>query len=286
MPSIALATSPAFATLTTEDRLLCNRLSALGVAARPAIWDDPTEAWDTYDLVIIRSCWDYHLRPDAFRRWLAAREDQGVRLWNPPALVRWNMDKGYLRDLAERGVLTIPTAWVEQGSTTSLVEILRRNDWHEAVVKPRISASARGTWRVSHTDAPAQEAAFRRQSQEVGLLVQPFLPQIATEGEWSLVFFDGNFSHVLLKQPRPGDFRVQEEHGGHIAVTRASTTLIRQAHAVLAAIDQTPLYARIDGVLLNDRFHLMELELIEPALYTATLPDAVERFAAAVLRVM
>jgi hypothetical protein len=283
MPTIALLTSRTFADLTPEDRLLCQQLRDFGCDARAAVWDDATEAWSNFDLVVIRSCWDYHLRSQAFAKWLAAREATGARIWNPPALVRWNMDKAYLRELARQGVPTIPTVWVEQGADVLLNEILAEQGWDATVVKPRISATARDTWRVSRAEAGDQQAAFHNQAQTIGLLVQPFLPQITTEGEWSFVFFDGTFSHALLKRPQAGDFRVQEEHGGHNRVVTADAALIAQAQTILAASPQVPLYARVDGVILDGRLHLMELELIEPALYTSTLPAAVARFAAAIM---
>ncbi len=286
MPQIALATSRDYATLTTEDRLLRDRLSALGMQAHAAIWDDPATPWDAFDLVVIRSCWDYHRQPAAFRAWLDARVAAGTRIWNPPALVRWNMDKVYLRELAARGVATVPTVWVEQGTTVALADLMDAQGWEAAVVKPRVSATAHGTWRVSRAEATAKQDAFRAQTQTSGLLVQPFLPQVVTAGEWSLVFFDGAFSHALLKQPRAGDFRVQEEHGGHSTVVEADAALVAQAHDILAASPQPPLYARVDGVMLDDRLHLMELELIEPALYTTTLPEAVARFAEVIVRVL
>src|SRR3954471_13658969 len=127
-PSVALATARAYADLVADDRLLVHALAHRGVPAIGAVWNDPTVQWSDYDAVVIRSCWDYHLAHDAFLAWIAGLESSGVRILNPPPLVRWNSEKSYLRDLASEGVLTVPTRWVERGEVVALESIMREQE--------------------------------------------------------------------------------------------------------------------------------------------------------------
>ena len=285
-PRVALATHAGLPTLAGDDRLLMAALAARKVDASPAVWNDDGVDWGRCSCVVVRSCWDYHLRPAAFREWIDRLEREGVAVWNPPATIRWNADKSYLRDLAAREVATVPTAWVEQGDGVSLHEVLRSHGWDRAVVKPAVSASAHETWMTDRASAMRDDARFRALAARTRTLVQPFVDSIVETGEWSLVFIDGAYSHAVLKRPRAGDFRVQEEHGGSAQVLDPDAKVIASARAVLAAagaMGTGSLYARVDGCIVRDAFVLMELELIEPALYLGTSRGAADRLADAVL---
>jgi glutathione synthase/RimK-type ligase-like ATP-grasp enzyme len=280
---VALATSVKVPDLTDDDRLLVRALETAGVRAVPAIWNDANQDWQRYSAVVIRSTWDYHLKHDEFLAWLAELEAAGVRVFNAPALVRWNAEKGYLQDLAERGVAVVPTRWVERGEETSLADIVRETGWSEVVVKPSVSASAHQTWRMSAADPSDGDARFRQMVANGRVLVQPFLDAILVEGEWSLLFYDGIYSHAVLKRPRQNDFRVQQEHGGTAGARVPSPHVIAEAHRVLEAAETIPLYARVDGCVVDGRFVLMELELIEPDLFLRAHPKAPDRLARALL---
>jgi glutathione synthase/RimK-type ligase-like ATP-grasp enzyme len=283
---VALATSIKVPQLTDDDRLLVRALAAAGVGAQPAVWNDAAQDWTRYSTVIIRSTWDYHLMHDEFLAWLERLEAQGVQVLNQPALVRWNSQKGYLRELAERGIEIVPTRWVERGEETSLSAILRETRWTDVVVKPSVSASAHETWRASDADAGSGEGKFAAMVSRGGVLVQPFLDAIQTEGEWSLLFYGGAYSHAVLKRPKPHDFRVQREHGGTAEVREPFVEMIHQARRVLEAAElgrAASLYARVDGCVLEGRFVLMELELIEPDLFLRGTADAPKRLAAALI---
>jgi glutathione synthase/RimK-type ligase-like ATP-grasp enzyme len=282
-PRVALATAAAWAALNDDDRLLVDALGALGVEAAPAVWDDPTVEWGAHDVVVIRSCWDYFHRADEFRAWIDRLEAAGVALHNPPAVARWNMDKGYLRELEARGVGIVPTAWVERGAGGSLGELLGERGWRAAVVKPRVSASANGTWRTEGGGTD-DEARFRDGVAQGALMVQPFVDAVQAEGEWSLIFVDGEFSHAVIKRPAAGDFRVQIEHGGSADPVRPDPGLVAEARAALEAAPGRTLYARVDGCVVDGRFLVMELELLEPHLFLGTAPGAAERLAGAVAR--
>jgi hypothetical protein len=197
-------------------------------------------------------------------------------------LVRLNADKAYLADLAAAGIPVVPTLRLERGAAVDLGDLLDERGWGEAVVKPAVSASAFRTWRIPHGEAAAAQEDFADLLAGSAVLVQPFLPEIQTRGEWSFLFFAGEFSHAVLKRPRDGEFRVQEEHGGATTAQRPNSELLAQARAVVDHIPGPWLYARVDGVELEGGLALMELELIEPSLFLRHDPEAPARFAAAV----
>ena len=287
MPNgVALATSAAYPALAPDDRSLLAPLARRGVRAEPAVWDDPAVRWTDYDAVVVRSCWDYHLRADAFARWIDGLEAAGVPLWNPARVLRWNADKRYLRDLASDGVPTVPTRWADASTRESLAELLASCGWTDAVVKPAVSASAFRTWRVSAHDARAHETEFRATLAAGPALVQPFVRAVVAEGEWSLVFLDGAYSHAALKRPRAGDFRVQQEHGGSSVRAEPDPGVVARAASIVERYATDCVYARVDGVVDADGLRLMELELVEPHLFLEMRSDAPERLADAIARVV
>lgn len=279
---VALATCRQVPALTDDDRLLPPALAALGAQAEAVTWDDGAADWTRYDRVVLRSVWDYHLRPDAFGAWLAAREREGAAMCNPPALVRWNAHKSYLRELGAGGVATIETAWLARGSAAALGALMDGRGWADVVVKPAVSASAYRTFRAGRAEAAARQTDLDAILAEGDALVQPFASEIA-EGEWSLVFLGGAFSHAVRKRPAASDFRVQEELGGRASTEDPGPALVTQARAALAAAPGRAAYARVDGIVRGGAFVLMELELIEPVLYLARHPEAPARLAAAIL---
>lgn len=279
MTKIGLATCAKVPDLTPDDRLLLDELLRRGVDARPVIWDDPSVPWSTLDGVMIRSCWDYTERPGEFLAWMDSLEAAGVPLWNPAGLVRWNHHKGYLLELERSGVPIVPTVFLDRGSRISLSSLLEERGWPEAVIKPAISASAYRTSRVSLAGAVDAQEALDDLLADGDVLVQRFLPEIASLGEWSFLFFAGTFSHALLKRPGAGDFRVQTELGGSAVRQEPPAGLFEQAQAVARRIPEPWLHARVDGVDLGGTFTLMELELIEPFLFLADDPLAPARLA-------
>ena len=292
-PRIALATAPHLPDLFPDDRLLLDELRARGVRASAEVWDAP-HSWSAFDAVIVRSCWDSHLRRDAFVRWAHEVEASGAHLHNPAALLAWNTDKRYLRDLESRGVRVVPTAWVERrsGEIPSLHSVLEAQGWDESVVKPSISAGAHDTWRTSRAAAPGHEARFAAlvASTPGAVLVQPFVPEVQGVGEWSLVFLGGRFSHAVRKRAKAGDFRVQSEHGGLTETAVPGGSLTRDALDVIAAAAEAVgiptaevVYARVDGVERDGRLLLMELECTEPQLFLSFDTGAPARAADALL---
>jgi glutathione synthase/RimK-type ligase-like ATP-grasp enzyme len=222
---------------------------------------------------MLRSTWDYHLAPDAFCDWIARLEAAQVRLFNPAPLLRWNLRKNYLRELANKGIETVPTEWCDLPA--SLAERMRFHGWERAVAKPQISASAYRTLLVDAATAGDHEQSFAEMCRAAGgAMLQPYLDEIESEGEWSLMFFAGEFSHAALKKPAAGDFRVQNEFGGTATLKPPPEDALHSANKILSFLPDLPLYCRIDGVCRTGVFLLMEVELIEPQLFLRLHPPS------------
>lgn len=280
---IGLVTYGKYSRLTDDDRPLLGELAALGVAGAPVVWDDPSVDWTAFDALLLRSTWNYHLKPREFTAWLAELDDVGVPLWNPTAVVRWNMHKRYLRDLGQQGIGVPDTEWVARGDARPLPTILRERGWGDAIVKPAISASATDTWRVTG-DGGAEEFRYRALVDRVDLLVQATVPEVATDGEWSLLYLGGTYSHAMLKRPRAGDFRVQAELGGTAEPATPAPDIIAAGDRIVSLIPGEWLFARVDGVRSRAGFLLMELECIEPLLFLSLAPGSARRLAEALVQ--
>jgi glutathione synthase/RimK-type ligase-like ATP-grasp enzyme len=283
---IALATSAEYPRLTDDDQRLLRALVAHGVAAEPATWNDPVVDWRRYGLVVVRSTWDYHHDPAAFRHWILSLDLASVALANPSAILRWNLDKIYLRELEARGVPIVPTEWIAPDTSRSLREIVQARGWERVVVKPLVAASAHGVWRSDAPCTDSDEERFRASHAKHAVMVQPFVDAVCAEGEWSLMFIEGRYSHAVLKRPGVGDYRVQSHLGGRVSAAQPDASTIESAERVMRALPfdaQDCLYARVDGVRDAGVFRLMELELVEPALFFAHSPEGADRLAARIL---
>jgi glutathione synthase/RimK-type ligase-like ATP-grasp enzyme len=281
---IAFVTCESLPAIQADDRLVVDALERHGFEVTAAVWNDAAVDWRQFACVVIRSAWDYHRDEVRYAAWLRRCEIDHVNLWNPAAAVLANMDKRYLAEFADSGIATVPIEYVNRGEKQSLRTLLERRNWTRAVVKPAVSASAYGTWRTALTIAPSDERRFDEEVTQRSVLVQPFVDEIVTSGEWSLVFFDGEYSHAVLKKPAPGDFRVQEELGGRGEPANPSPGIIEQVRRVLSRVAGPLLYARVDGIVRDGAFVLMELEINEPYLYIGSSNGAAERFADAIVR--
>lgn len=282
MQTIAFVTSAAEAPFTADDRLAIAPLERLGYAVVPLVWDaEPVP--DGLAAVVVRSCWDYHVKVERFRGWLAELEGRGVTVCNPARVVRWNLDKFYLRELAAGGVQIPRTVFVPRGPAPALTELLAEHGIAEAVIKPAVSLSADRTWRCERAGAAGLQAAFAGVLAGGGALVQAFVPEVLTEGELSLVFFARRYSHAVRKRPRAGDFRVQVDHGGTREPCAPPEWVVARASECLALVDGPLTYARVDGIVVGDEFVVMELEVIDPVLFLGYAAEAPERFAAAIV---
>ena len=264
------------------DHLTFGPMAERGWTVGEIPWDAAGVDWGRYAAVVIRSPWDYQDRPSEFLAVLEGIESLGVPLLNGTRTVRWNLQKGYLRDLATAGVSIVPTRWPEDGAA---------DDWFadgldEVVVKPLVGANADDTFRIRRSDAATLRAA-REAFAGRECMVQPFLRSVVERGEYSLFYFGGEYSHCVLKRPATGDFRVQEEHGGTITAADPPDGTREIARRALASAPEPTLYARVDFVRLDDgAWAVIELELIEPSLYFPYDGASPDRFAEAFDKLM
>jgi glutathione synthase/RimK-type ligase-like ATP-grasp enzyme len=282
-PRIAIATCANHDRDMVDDELLREALVERGCEARAVAWDEPGVDWNDFDLCLIRSTWDYHDKHREFLGW-ARQVEAAAALQNPAGLIAWNSKKTYLRELAERGVPTVPTVWVGRDSRLELERILAGTGWVEAVVKPVVDLGARNLHRArADEDSAALETVLRRGD----AMVQPFLPSLEVQGELSLIYVEGRFTHAVRKRPAPGDFRVQSIWGGTVSREEPNGAAMELAERALAEFKEAPLYARVDLVDDSDGEPcLIELELIEPNLYLTHNPPAAAALAkAALLRI-
>lgn len=267
-----------------SEQLLLAQLADAEIDARMIDWRDSSVAFSSFDLVVLRSCWDYHLHANEFTEWLL-RTARVTSILNKVDTVLWNSNKFYLRELEEQGIAIAPTLFVAGGTQLSQDSLARTESWQQIIVKPAISASAHKTWLFERQDLPSPEKLAELMNGS-GFLLQQFIPEVQTQGEISFVYMDGVFSHAVLKRPATGDFRVQQEHGGSSELFHPSALLLKQANAIAKAVPQVrnSLYCRLDAIERDRKLLLMELELIEPELFLGLAQGAAERLATAIAK--
>ena len=279
--TILLATSAALPGLAPDDRLLLRALRALGVSVEPVVWEDPHVPWEEATLCVIRSTWDYAYRRSEFLAW-ARRTAEAIPLWNPESVVVWNTHKQYLVDLATRGVPTVPTRVLRAGSPVSLDAAAREAGWNTVILKAAVAQTGRYLRRIEPNDRETGQRHLDRLLPHEDMLMQPFIPGVLSEGETSLVYIDGAFSHATRKRAAAGDFRVHDDFEGSIEPAEPTEAQRSVAEAALAAAGQPLLYGRVDLVPGPGGPLVMELELVEPDLYFGSAPGSADRMARAI----
>jgi hypothetical protein len=257
-------------------------MMTLGWQVDTVVWDDPAIDWDTFDSVYLCTPWDYPDKLDLFLAVLDAIDRSSAVLINELSLVRWNLRKTYLRDLEERGGEIVPSLWYDDFDPLRLAESFTRLGTATTVIKPEVGANAADTF-VLREPLPADRLqGLAKIFAGRPHFIQPFMENVRREGEYSLFYFDGRYSHAILKVPAVGDFRSQEEHGAEILPVAPPSGLPEAGDRIMGLVEPVPAYARADFVRdSGDRFLLMELELIEPSLYLRTDAGAAARFARA-----
>jgi glutathione synthase/RimK-type ligase-like ATP-grasp enzyme len=289
---LALATCRDLPAWEVDDRPLREALREEGAAVEEPAWDDPGVDWRSFDACLIRTTWDYMERRDAYVAW-AERVGSATRLFNSAAVVRWNTHKSYLRALEDRGVAIVPTEWLAEGTTAAIGELVARRGWSRAFLKPVIGATARETLRFA-ADGDGLRAARNHADRLLpaeGLMLQPYLDRVETDGEVSAIFVDGELTHGVRKVPVAGDYRVQDDFGARDYPYSFAAEERRVAEAAVTAAERALgfaaplLYARADFLRgAQGELLLTELELVEPSLFFRHAPAAAGRLAAALLR--
>jgi len=258
-----------------EDLLPLLQNKGLDISAE--IWDDPLVDWEKYDVALLKTPWDYHQKFDQFKLWLEKIESLNVKLLNDYKIVRWNMDKHYLLEIAAAGFDIIPSIFLKQGWNEELKPLFEKLGSDKIIIKPCVSGGSRNTIILDKNTALADKRRVLNLVSEGDFIVQPLMPQIR-EGEWSFIFFNGKYSHTIIKRPKTGDFRVQQIFGGTIEIASPDQHYIDHAELYVSRFAKDTLYTRVDGLMVDANFILMEIELVEPFLYLSYHPDAVERY--------
>lgn len=263
------------------DHLVIPHLQQLGWQVDTLDWHDQSINWDNYDYVVVRSTWDYQEHQQAFVETLKRIEQSSATLLNPLEIMQWNISKTYLKQLQQQGVDIIPTTWCQQFDHDQIAALFEQYQCQQIIIKPCISAGSFHTYKLTKAQLAEQQGQLSQVFSHCDFMVQPFIDNILAAGEFSLFYFNGELSHTIVKQPKSGDFRVQEEFGGQISLVPADAQLQQTAEQVLACIKPQLLYARVDMVQHQGKYLLMEVELIEPSLYFNLDSDSPLRFAKA-----
>lgn len=265
-----------------DDEHAIKPLSSLGWQVSTLSWRQNHCAWGDFDIVIIRSTWDYWNDVPAFLDTLEIIERETL-LANRLDLVRWNLVKTYMRDLQQKAIGIVPTLWAGSLQPDFLAYYQEKLGVDEIVVKPVVGANGEDAFRVSERDTTECLESIVARFRNRDCMIQPFMPNIINEGEFSLFFFGGKYSHAILKKPAESEFRSQEERGAEIGSILPQDKLLKSARQVMDTLRPSPLYARIDFIRdAAGDFVVIELELIEPSLYLRMSPEAPVRFASAI----
>lgn len=270
---IALATCGRLPEMSDSDKKLIPEFAKYNIQAVPTIWDDPEIFWENFDAVIIRNTWDYYTKFPQFVKWLDTLEAKEVKVLNDLKIIRKNSHKFYLKDIIEKGFRVIPTIFLNNNSEISDDDLLK---YQKMVLKPAVSA---GSYKTEiHTEVDLNSENIRSKTIDGDWLLQPFLPEIQTEGEISMIFFGNEYSHSIIKKPIEGDFRVQKQFGGKYLPYSPGWELLKELNPVFKVFGEEFLFGRIDGVMLGGKFHIMEIEMLEPDLYFDFFPEKVALF--------
>ena len=287
---IALATCSNLPDWEIDDHAFWKALEHEGIDFDCVVWDKALVNWANYDGVLVRTTWDYQEKIEQFQNWLTKVETQ-TKVLNPAAVMRWNTEKTYLRDLAELGAPFLDTIWLRAGEHVDLGEVLQAKDWEAGFLKPVVGATARETLRFTTHEAGLKlaQAHLERLLPHESLMLQPYCRSVEAVGEYSALYFGGHFSHGVQKIPLPGDYRVQDDFGASDCPYIFSKSDRESIHQVWLAFERfwggkvhvTDLaYGRVDLLRTSEgRLVLNELELIEPSLFFRHDPDSPKRLA-------
>ena len=275
-----IATCQSIPQLKTDEQFLINHCAQHHIKAIPVVWNDKYVAWQKADAVLIRTIWDYHKNYGEFADWLNMLSLLKIKVINPVSLIQWNSHKFYLQQLDQSGISIPKALYISQNN-----QALPQSIEHTMIVKPAISATAYETYKVEPSAWQNFLPTLKRLNQSHDLLIQDFIPEIGTLGEWSLMYFNHSFSHAVLKRAKSGDFRVQAEYGGNYEPAIPPQPLINFGSKVLAQLPQKSMYARVDMIEGQSGPYLMELELIEPELFLIE-PRFQQKFLQALLQAL
>ncbi|TVP49659.1 MAG: glutathione synthetase [Mongoliibacter sp.] len=261
-----------------EDLVLEEILNELGVNFKFEIWSDDSVRWENYDLILIKSPWDYFDRYAEFLDWCNKIKSLGLPVYNNIDTIIWNSDKWYLKEIQEKGYPIVPTQFIRKSEMPDIRGAFHQFETDKLIFKPTVSGGAKNTLKILKESWLENKEQILSLIKEEDFMLQPFVKEVAEIGEYSYIFFKENFSHAILKTAKSGDFRVQHFFGGSIQNIVPDIKELTYIQKLVDEFAKNSLYARVDGVWIEGVFYLMELELIEPYLFLFTSDKARENY--------
>jgi len=266
-----------------EDEDIQNALERKGLKVTKTYWDNTDFDFSEAKITLFRTIWDYFHRFDEFSKWLEVTKHKTTFI-NPPEIIYWNIDKHYLKDLAEKGINIPNTYFIEKGDKRTLTEIFNNCNWKDAVLKPTISGAGRHTYKLNSENINLHEKIFKELISKEDLMLQEFQYNIYEKGELAFIIFNGKFSHAVLKKGKKGEFKVQDDFGGTVHNYNPTKEEIEFAEKVVEVCKPSPTYARVDIIFdNNNKPAIGELELIEPELWFRFFLKSADLFADAII---
>lgn len=272
---IIIATCYESPAINTGLRVLVDSLTKQGSRVRCIPWQaiNPDEL-KTTDKVLPLCAWDYAKSAEVFANWITQISQSPATLLNSAETILWNMRKDYLLSFAKKGLNITPTRYLEKPDVELIHKVMVQENWQDAVIKPAFGQSGHNVMRYSPTSIKNEFANQDNIHQSGGgILIQPFIQEVEQYGELALCFIDGEYSHAVCRMPAIDDWRANTQYNVAVSKTEPEQRIIHQAQRFIDTLDEIPLYARVDGFVVNRQFMLSELELIEPALFFDRMED-------------
>ncbi len=273
----------AYDTNTTDENLILSTiLEELSISHQIVAWSDPAVDWSSFSCLLIKSTWDYFDYYEEFKVWIGEMRKLGIPVLNSLDTLEWNSSKRYLLEIEAKGFPVISGHILEKGLKVSSSDIFAKISSDVLVIKPLVSGGAKNTLKIDKKEWGNYESQVQALVDDEAYLVQPFVKEVQDVGEYSLIFFNGKFSHAVLKTPANHDFRVQHYFGGTIKHIQPSMKMLDSCQNLMDKFGADTLYARVDGVACDGQFYLMELEMIEPYLFLDISSGALSNYKKAI----
>tara|TARA_B100001287_G_C22578292_1_gene479727 strand:- start:68 stop:976 length:909 start_codon:yes stop_codon:yes gene_type:complete len=274
-----LETNTYISNVLREDELVINALKEKNLSVVKKDWNDSIFDWETTRSILFRSTWDYFDKFELFKKWFNKTKNKCLMI-NSAETIEWNIDKHYLLDLQEHQIPIPNSEFIQRRSSIDLLELMQKKNWNEIVVKPTISGAAKNTYRLKRGEINQFNPSWEKLIYQEDFIIQEFQNNVITEGEVAMIVIGGKFTHAVLKKAKEGDFRVQDDFGGSIAIYSPSEKMVKLAEQCTRIISPTPSYARVDIIWNNlGDLAVSELELIEPELWFRLNPNAAQKLA-------
>ena len=274
-----LKTNTYISNVLREDELVINALKEKNLSVVKKDWNDSIFDWETTRSILFRSTWDYFDKFELFKKWFNKTKNKCLMI-NSTETIEWNIDKHYLLDLQEHQIPIPNSEFIKRGSSIDLSLLMQKKNWNEIVVKPTISGAAKNTYRLKKEEIIQFGPTWEKLIYKEDFIVQEFQNNVISEGEVAMIVIGGKFTHAVLKKAKEGDFRVQDDFGGSIAIYNPSEEMVKLAEKCTRILTPIPSYARVDIIWDNlMELAVSELELIEPELWFRLNPNAAQKLA-------